>query len=331
MSRAAPKLSGVAPKLSGVAPKLSRVARKGRAGSEPPAKIWLMDGSIYFFRGYFGIPPSLVDRQDYPVNGVLGFAQALLWVLRQHPTGGGAVTFDESLGTGFRHRLYGDYKANRARPDADVRRQFRYCKTLCEALGIACWASAEYEADDLLATLASRSKLPTIIYSKDKDLHQLISKKISICDARSDDAWDLAAAQQNYGFAVRLLPDYQALVGDASDNVPGVPGIGPKTARRLIAQYGSLEQVLRSVSSWSQDKMGLPETGRVALGLADYGERALAMRELLRLVRSVALPTGATRRRRINQQALTRWLARSALERRLSRTIEGTLGAASES
>ena len=126
------------------------------------------------------------------------------------------------------------------------------------------------------------------------------------------------------------MPDYQALLGDASDNVPGVPGIGAKTAGRLIAQYGTLEQVLRSTSSWSNDKLGLPPAGRVAQGLAEYGERALEMRELLRLVHSVPLPAGATRRVRLDQPALTRWLARSGLERRLGRTIERTLGADSE-
>lgn len=291
----------------------------------PGTGIWLMDGSIYFFRGYFGIPPSLVDQKGYPTNGVLGFAQALLRLLHVHPARGCAVTFDESLGSGFRHGLYAAYKANRALPDADIRRQFRYCKQLCDLLGIPCWASRQFEADDLLATLASRSKLSTTIYSKDKDLHQLVSKKTSIQDARQDNdqeaPWDLTRVQHHYGFIPALLPDYQALVGDVSDNVPGVPGIGAKTARRLIARYGTLEQVLGSVPDWQEDGLGLPPTGRVAQGLAEYGERALRMRELVRLVTSVPLPTGATRRAGMDSKGLSRWLIRTGLERRLRPTI----------
>jgi len=291
--------------------------------------LWLMDGSIYFFRGYFGIPESVVDSRGRSVNGVLGFAQALLSISGGYCAagsalgieGGCAVAFDESLGTGFRHRLYAPYKANRALPDAQIRRQFRECRALCQCLGIPCWASSEFEADDLLATLSCRSRLPTMIYSKDKDLHQLISEKTSVRDVQSGTYWDSRAARKHYGFSPALLPDYQALVGDASDNVPGVPGVGAKTATRLVTRYGSLEQVLRSVPSWVSHGIRLPPSGRVATGLAEYGERAIQMRELLRLKTSVPLPVGATRRADIDSYSLSRWLKRTGLNRRLGRAL----------
>ena len=291
-----------------------------------------MDGSIYFFRGYFGIPETLVDPSGRSVNGVLGFAQALLAISGSYyrngslagGEGGCAVAFDESLGTGFRHRLYAPYKANRALPDAEIRRQFRDCQALCRCLGIPCWASAEHEADDFLATLSARSRLPTTIYSKDKDLHQLINRKTSVRDIQPGGHWNLSTALEHYGFSLALLPDYQALVGDVSDNVPGVPGVGPKTAARLVARYGSLEQVLASVPGWASDGFGLPPSGRVATGLVDFGQRALQMRELLRLKTSVPLPAGATRRGNIDLSGLARWLKRTGLDRRLIRALEAS-------
>lgn len=290
-----------------------------------PGTTWLMDGSIYFFRGYFGIPADLVDRRGHSVNGVLGFAQALVRILRDHPARGGAVTFDESLGSGFRHALFPAYKANRAPPDDDVKRQFRACRALCETLGVPGWASRQFEADDLLATLAARSRSPTIIYSKDKDLHQLINKKVHIQDTPSGDRWNLTRVQEQYGFAASLLPDYQALMGDVSDNVPGIPGVGAKTAGRLVARYGGLERVLGSVALWDQHRIGLPSTGRVANALEQFGERALLMRELVRLVSSAPLPRNATKRTQIDTGGLTRWLTRTGLEQRLRSAIERAL------
>ena len=282
---------------------------------------WLLDGSIYFFRGYFGLPESLVDDQGEPCGGVHGFASALSSALLQHPDQPGAVAFDESLGQCFRNELYPAYKANRAPPDDNIIYQFQQCARLCELLGVASYASQRFEADDILATLASRCRNKCIIYSKDKDLRQLVTSKCTLRDLLSDTCFDAAGFLEEYRFEAALFPDYQALVGDVSDNVPGVPGFGPKNAGRLVSSYGGLEAICASVDRWSDDKVGVPSQGKLARNLATHTEQAMEMREVLRLAKSVPLPRAAMRRKKPQPAALKAFLDANRL-RRVSALIE---------
>jgi len=282
---------------------------------------WLLDGSIYFFRGYFGVPDTLVDDAGEPCGGIHGFASALVAALVRHPQCPGAVAFDESLGTCFRNELYPAYKANRAPPDDNIIYQFDQCARLCELLGVARYASTRFEADDILATLASRSRKECIIYSKDKDLRQLVTEKCTLRDLLSDSGFDASGFWHEYGFKPALFPDYQALVGDTSDNVPGVPGLGPKTASTLVQRYGGLEAIMKSVDRWSADKVGVPSTGKLAASLTEHAEQALEMREVLRLAKNVPLPAAAMRRKKHNSEALTAFLNAKKL-RRVATTIE---------
>lgn len=259
---------------------------------------WLLDGSIYFFRGYFGLPESLVDDNGEPCGGLHGFASALVTALIRHPLRPGAVAFDESLGTCFRNELYPAYKANRAPPDDNIIYQFAQCEQLCELLGVASYGDTRFEADDILATLARRSRSQCVIYSKDKDLRQLVTKKCRIADLLSDAGFDEAGFRSEYGFKPALFPDYQALVGDTSDNVPGVPGFGPKTAGKLVSRYGGLEAIVKSINRWSDDEVGVPSGGKLAVGLEEHAQQALAMREVLKLVKRVPLPNAPMRRTR---------------------------------
>ena len=296
---------------------VSRARRNapGQRGRELSATTWLLDGSIYFFRGYFGMPEALVDDTGQFIGGIHGFAGALAQVLLRHAAAPGAVAFDESLGSCFRNTLYPDYKANRAPPDDNIIYQFQQCYRLCELLGVACYADQRFEADDLLATLAQRTRSESIIYSKDKDLRQLVNSKCSLRDVLTEGGYSLERFREEYRFEPALFPDYQALVGDTSDNVPGVAGFGPKTAQKLIARYGPLEQVAAALPHWTTDKVGVPSVGRLADNLQAGYDQALAMRIVLRLARRAPLPPRATRRRAPQLPQLAQFLQAKRLRR----------------
>ncbi len=276
---------------------------------------WLLDGSIYFFRGYFGMPDTLVDSRGEPCGGVHGLARALLAALQRHGPAEGLVAFDKSLGSCFRNDLYPDYKANRAPPDDNIIYQFQQCERLCELLGVSHASDTRFEADDLLAVAARRSKSDCIIYSKDKDLRQLVKVNCRLQDILGDDLHDLAGFRSAYGFEPELFPDYQALVGDTSDNVPGIPGFGPKTAAKLVGKYGGLEQVFASRVRWSDDKVGVPSEGKLAANLVAGSAQALLMREVLRLSSDAPLPLGAQRRQAVQAAALDEFLDTMRLRR----------------
>lgn len=279
------------------------------------ATTWLLDGSIYFFRGYFGLPDTLVDATGEPCGGVHGFARAVLAMLERHGPATGLVAFDKSLGTCFRNVIYPDYKANRAPPDDNIIYQFKRCERLCDLLGLSHAGDTRFEADDLLATAAKRVRKNCIIYSKDKDLRQLVKVNCCLRDLLGDDLHDVQSFQADYGFEPALFPDYQALVGDSSDNVPGIAGFGPKTAARLIARYGGLEEVIAARVRWSDDKVGVPTEGKLAENLLGGIEQALLMREVLRLSTKAPLPAGATRRRAVQVAPLGEFLEEMRLNR----------------
>lgn len=245
--------------------------------------LHLLDGTFLFFRGLHSQGDEVVDSLGRPTGGVAGFASAVLSLLTAARAQHALVLFDESLGSGFRHELFVDYKATRPLPDDNIRRQLEACQQLCTTLGVSAQASTRFEADDLIASAAARWSGEVRIASRDKDLKQLLSDRVVMFDPVTRVTHSGKSFAADFGFASALFPDYQALVGDSSDNVPGVPGIGDKTARLLVARYGALESVLASPPRWQEDGVKLPPTGRVFQGLGEFGERALQMRELLRL------------------------------------------------
>lgn len=261
------------------------------------------------------MPDTLVDERGEPCGGIHGFASALVAVLGRHGSASGAVAFDESLGSCFRNELYPDYKANRAPPDDNIIYQFGECARLCELLGVQSFASTRFEADDLITTLAFKTSKFVTIYTKDKDLRQLVNSKCKVWDLVGQQGFNLAGFTREYRFAPSLFPDYQALVGDSSDNVPGVPGFGPKTAGRLVQRYGALEPLFESVERWTDDKVGVPSEGKLAQNLADHAEQALAMRELLRLAKDAPLPAGPMRRGKVQTVALQEFLQAKRLRK----------------
>lgn len=210
---------------------------------------YLVDASVYIFRYYFALPPNWESRSGYSTEAVYGFTNFLLDLLARRPARI-ACAFDESLGNCFRNDIYPDYKCSRALPDEALAFQLAACREMAEVLGIPSFASERYEADDILATLVRiceelpASEAPVVI-TRDKDLGQLLDTgAASLWDFAADQYLDRAAIEAKFGVRPAQIADYLALVGDSIDDIPGVPGIGAKTAARLLAHFDTVEQLI---------------------------------------------------------------------------------------
>lgn len=262
------------------------------------APLYLVDASIYIFRAYFSLPERWHSPEGYPLNAVYGYTSFLLDLLRKLGESNShalAVGFDESLGSCFRNAIYPAYKSSRELPDEALAFQLNACRKITELLGLACFAGPRYEADDYIATLASRGRdagYRIAVVSRDKDLGQLLLEE-------GDRLWDFAGNKQldRSGFADKfgVLPeqfaDYLGLVGDSIDDIPGVPAIGAKTGARLIQAFGSLEGLQPELDSL--DALGLRGSARISENLKQHWESALVSRRLARLssqIEEVSLP-----------------------------------------
>ena len=209
-------------------------------------EVYLVDASVYVFRAWFSMPDSFADASGHPTNAVYGFARFLCELVEETDSQQVAVAFDESLTTSFRNQIYPDYKANREPAPAELQRQFAWCKDLARHAGLPVYADAMFEADDLLASLAAHcraAEAPYCVVSGDKDLAQLVGQGDAWWDFARRRWLDAAGVHTHFGVHPHQIADYLALTGDAVDNIPGVPGIGPKTAAALLAHFGSLDAV----------------------------------------------------------------------------------------
>ena len=221
--------------------------------------LFLVDGSGYIFRAYHALPPLTRKSDGLQVNAVLGFCN-MLWKLLAEmkddkPTHL-AVVFDKSEKT-FRTEFYPEYKAHRPDAPEDLIPQFPLIREAVHAFEIPCLEQAGFEADDLIATyarLASEAKATTTIVSSDKDLMQLVGNGVTMYDTMKDRRIGPAEVIEKFGVGPDKVIEVQALIGDSSDNVPGVPGIGVKTAAQLIGEYGNLETLLKRAGEIKQDK-----------------------------------------------------------------------------
>lgn len=210
--------------------------------------LYLIDGSGYIFRAYYAVAP-LTNSKGLSTNALFGFTRMLLKLLRDKKAEQIAVTFDTGEPT-FRHKRYEAYKANRAECPADLVPQMPYFRKLVQALGIQSLEKPGVEADDIIATIALRvaPKQPVVVVSGDKDLLQLVGDGITVFDPMRDSSYSPAKVREKLGVDPGQVRDYLALIGDTSDNVPGVKGIGPKTAQRLIEHFGSLEELYKKTN-----------------------------------------------------------------------------------
>jgi 5'-3' exonuclease len=211
------------------------------------ATVHLVDGSLYVCRAWFAQVPDASDADGQPVHAVHGFARFLLDLLERARPTHLAVAFDESLTTSFRNALYPAYKANRPPAPPDLMRQFAGCKEISRALGATVLADTQYEADDLIGsalTTLRAAGFRSVIVSADKDFGQLIGDGDEQWDPPRNQRWDGAGVKARLGVHPHQVADYLALTGDAVDNIPGVPGIGAKTAAILLHHFGTLDALL---------------------------------------------------------------------------------------
>ena len=247
-------------------------------------RLMLVDGSGYIFRAYHALP-SLTRSDGAPVGAVRGFSSMLMRLVDDHPDDDIVVIFDAS-GDTFRNDIYDQYKANRDAPPEDLRPQFAMVRDATRAFNLPCIEQKGFEADDLIATYATQAKATSrdvIIVSSDKDLMQLIQPGVSLWDPMKQKALDAEACFDKFGVQPDKVIDVQSLAGDSVDNVPGVPGIGVKTAALLINEYGDLDTLLARASEIKQNKR--------RENLIEFAEQARVSRELVTLKVDVPVET----------------------------------------
>ncbi|MCB9522283.1 MAG: DNA polymerase I [Myxococcales bacterium] len=214
--------------------------------------LYLVDGSGFIFRAYYGIRAPMSALDGTPTNAVYGFTRLLLNVIRDREPTHIAVVFDPS-GPSFRADLYPEYKANRTEPPDDLRPQFNLCREAVRALGIPALEVARYEADDVIGTLARRWNARAdshrcVIVTADKDMMQLVDERTLLWDGKEKET-DREGVIERFGVPPERVIDVLGLAGDSSDNIPGVPGIGEKTAAKLLAEHDGMEALLAAAST----------------------------------------------------------------------------------
>lgn len=254
----------------------------------PALRLYLIDASAYIFRAYHALPPLTRKSDGLPVGAVQGYCNMLWKMLRDMKGADGpthlAAIFDHSEKT-FRNALYDQYKAHRPPPPEDLIPQFQLVRDATAAFGVHCVELPGYEADDLIATYACKARDAggeAVIVSSDKDLMQLIGGGVVMYDPMKDRRLEEDAVMEKFGVTPDKMVDLQALIGDSVDNVPGAPGIGPKTAAALLDEYGDLDTLLARAGEIKQPKRR--ET------LIEYRDQILLSRELVRLTCDAPAP-----------------------------------------
>lgn len=219
-------------------------------------KLYLVDVSSMFFRAYYAVRP-LSTSKGVPTNAIYGFLSMIVKLLKDIQPDYIAFCFDRPEPS-FRKDIYKEYKANRSEMPEDLIPQVPYIKKLTEALGIPMFEQPGYEADDIIGTLAQLAKsndLDVVIVSGDKDFSQLISKRVTMLDTMKNIVFTEEEVKNKWGVLPSQFIDYLAITGDSSDNIPGVRGVGPKGAEKLINEYGSLEKIYENLEQVRNESM----------------------------------------------------------------------------
>lgn len=240
---------------------------------------YIIDGSGWLYRAFHALPP-LAAPDGTPTQAVLGFGNMLRKLQREHAPEQVVVVFD-APGKTFRHALYSEYKAQRPPVPPELKQQFEPIVELIKILGLPMLQVADVEADDVIATLARSTSDPVHIISSDKDLAQLVDDRVQMLDVFKNIRIDIPGVEDKFGVAPERVAEWLALVGDSSDNVPGLPGVGPKTASKWLQQYGDLDSLLQQSESVK---------GKAGETLRAHQEQVLKSLELTRLRDDVALP-----------------------------------------
>jgi DNA polymerase-1 len=235
--------------------------------------LFLVDGSNYLFRAFYAIR-DLSNSKGFPTNALYGFTNMLLKLIREHDVRFIAVAFDVK-GPTFRHEAFDGYKATRRAVPEALLPQIPYVKEIVRGFSIPVLERQGIEADDILGTLARRYEtlgMKVVLVSGDKDLMQLVTDNVTVVDTMNDKVYDRQAVRERFGVEPEQVPEVLGLMGDASDNIPGVPGIGAKGAQRLIEEFGSVEAVLGNLEK--------VHNGRAKAALAENAGQARLSRDL---------------------------------------------------
>ncbi len=251
-----------------------------------PEELWLIDGNSLAYRAFFALPESIATSTGFPTNAIFGFASMLVKLLTEHGSKPTIVVWD--AGASGRKEVYSEYKAQRtSRPDL-LKQQWPHLEPIVEAFGYRNVSVEGYEADDVIATIAVRARdegIPVTVVTGDRDAFQLIdpdSRVKVMATARGiteTKMYDHQAVVDRYGIAPEQIPDFYGLKGDTSDNIPGVPGIGDKTASELLQRFGDLETVLASVDEISGAKR--------KQNLVEHADNARVSKQLATIQRDV--------------------------------------------
>lgn len=260
-------------------------------GSQTGKPVFLVDASVFIFRAYFSVPVTLADPDGLPVNALHGFARFVGELIERVQPTHLAIAFDESLATSFRNRIFPAYKAHREPAPLELKRQFALCREFCRAFGIAEFSSAEYEADDVIGTLAGivrRGGRSSVIVTRDKDLAQLVRPGDEFWDYVTDVRYGYGDIEKRFGVIPESIADFLALTGDAVDNIRGVPGIGRKTASQLLKRFPSLDALYENLG-----KLGGLKVRNLAFvldQLEEHREAAFLARRLTNIYCDMPLP-----------------------------------------
>jgi DNA polymerase-1 len=246
--------------------------------------LHLVDASFFVFRAYYSVTPEMTDGAGQPVNALYGFARFMGDLLERARPTHVAVAFDESLASSFRNEIYPAYKANREPAPEDLKQQFGLCREFCRLMGLAEYADGVYEADDIIGAIATRMRSEghrSVLVTRDKDLAQLIRDGDEFWDFAGDRRFGYGDIEGHFGVMPERMADYLALTGDSVDNIPGVPGVGPKTAAALLKVFESLDHLYDNLD----EVAGLPIRGAAKLParLKAHREAAYLAQRLTRI------------------------------------------------
>ena len=252
--------------------------------------IYLIDASIYIFKSWFSLPDALTSSDGKPVNAVYGFLRFITEFLENTRPTHIVFAFDGSLTSSFRTEIFAEYKANRESPPQELKDQFDTCQALVAALGLRGLIHDRFEADDLIATVAHDMRglgFRNVVVSSDKDLTQVVAGDDEWWNYPKPERLSADGVYERFGVWPNQISDYLALMGDSVDNIQGCPGVGAKSAARLLRLYPDLEKIYKNLPQVSQ--LAIRGAGKIASNLKQHSEQVFTARKLTTLVHQVPL------------------------------------------
>jgi len=253
--------------------------------------LYLIDASIYVFRAWFSIPSAVTGNKGQPVNAAYGFARFLTEFIEQTQPENVVVAFDESLTRSFRNEIYPPYKMNRELPPVELKSQFALCRQIAESIGFRCVASDKYEADDIIGTHARAAQLrdqKVTILSADKDLAQLLNEDDVLWDFARRKRYQKTEIQEKFGVKPEQIIDYLGLCGDAVDNIPGVPGVGAKTAAAILQNINGIDEIYADIDALAN--LDVRGAKKLPAKFQEYEEQARLSKLLATIEHTIRMP-----------------------------------------